>query len=75
MNKLTIIKLHCKLRLKYKKKRHKAFNVKVNNDIFSYFQTQKIKRKLIIRLLFCLKRLLIRYLNLNELQTQNSSHI
>jgi len=34
----------------------------------------KRKRKLMMKLLLCLRRLSIRYLNLNELQTLNSSH-
>ncbi len=37
MNKLIIIKLHCKLKFKYKKKRHKIFNIKINNDTVFFF--------------------------------------
>jgi len=35
----------------------------------------KRKKKLAMKSLLCLRRLLIKYLNLNELQTLNSSYI
>ena len=71
MNKLTVIKLDCKLRFKYKKKRHKIFNIEINNDIVLFFLNFKKKEKASneIAALFKKKRLLIKYLNLNELQT------
>ncbi len=56
MNKLTIIKLHYKLRLKYKKKRHEAFNVKVNNDIFFLFLDSEDKKKVNNKIIILLKK-------------------
>ncbi len=68
MNKLIVVKLHCKLRFKYKKKRYRIFNTEISNDTVFFFLNLKDKKKLIIRLLLCLRRLSVRYLNLNELQ-------
>ncbi len=46
MNKLIMIKLHCKLRFKYKKKKYKVFNTKINNDIIFFFLNSKEKKKI-----------------------------
>ena len=40
-----MIKLHCKLRFKYKKKRHKVFNIKINNDTIFFFLNSEEKEK------------------------------
>ena len=45
MNKLITVKLHCKLRLKYKKKRYKIFNTKINNDTVFFFLDSEEKKK------------------------------
>ena len=45
MNKLTVIKLDCKLRFKYKKKRHKTFNIKINNDTIFFFLDLEDEKK------------------------------
>ncbi len=43
--------------------------------IMTSFLNLKRKKKLMIKSLLYLRRLSVRYLNLNELQTLNSSHI
>jgi len=40
-----MIKLHCKLKFKYKKKRYKTFNIKINNKTFFFFLDLKDKEK------------------------------
>jgi len=40
-----VIKLHCKLRFKHKKKRHKVFNTEINNDTV-FFLNLKDKKKI-----------------------------
>ncbi len=68
MNKLIIIKLHQKSVYKDKSKRYRTFDAEINdsddNDFFSEF---KKKKKWMIRLLFCSRRLSVKCLNLNEL--------
>jgi len=70
-----VIKLHQKSVYKDKSKRHRTFDAKINDsnddDFFSEF---KKKKKSTMRLLFCSRKLLVRCLNLNELQILNSSH-
>jgi len=44
------------LRLKYKKKRHEAFNVKVNNDIFFLFLDSEDKKKVNNKIIILLKK-------------------
>ena len=46
MNKLTAVKLHCKLRFKCKKKRHKVFNTEISNDTVFFFLNFKEKKKI-----------------------------
>jgi len=45
MNKLITVKLYCKLEFKYKKKRYKIFNVKINNDTVFFFLNFEEKEK------------------------------
>jgi len=70
-----MIKLHQKSVYRDKSKRYKTFNAEINesndNDFFSEF---KKKKKSVMKSLLCLRRLLIKCLNLNKLQTLNSSH-
>ncbi len=44
MNKLIVIKLHCKLRFKYKEKRHKVFNIKISNDTVFFLDLKDEKK-------------------------------
>jgi len=46
MNKLTVVKLHYKLKFKYKKKRHKVFNIKISNDTVFFFLNLKNEEKI-----------------------------
>jgi len=39
-----VIKLHCKLRFKYKKKRYKIFNIKISNDIVFFLNLENEKK-------------------------------
>ncbi len=67
MNKLIIIKLYYKLKFKHKKKRHKVFNIEINNNNIFFFLNSKEKKNSVMKLLFCLRRLSVKCLNLNKL--------
>jgi len=76
MNKSITIKLHQKSVYKDKNKKHRTFDAEVNNsDDNDFFSEFKKKRKSTMRSLFCSRRLSVRCLNLNELQTLNFSYI
>jgi len=75
MNKIIVIKLHQKSVYKDKNKKHRAFDAEVNDsDDDDFFLNLKKKRKSVMKLLFCLRKLSVKCLNLNELHTLNSSH-
>ncbi len=69
MNKLIVVKLHCKLRFKYKKKRYRIFNTEISNDTDFFFLNLKDKKKFNNKIAALFKKTVSKIFKFNELQT------